>query len=188
MKQTKDQDKEPVNVNVTVVIKRFAGTNNNDGSTHTTTETYVEQNPQQYFEPVQHPVEPLALSRQTDDKDRSDEPIERPKTTDQQPIIMLEPTNEPSDRQTQSDTEQIVTEKQKKQRRPKRISRTCQTYECVFRRMEREQMQDLRVTNDTEKNIQTLKSQLRPRKKSPKKNFPLYLSADSFRLLKLFSF
>ncbi|CAF4603791.1 unnamed protein product, partial [Rotaria magnacalcarata] len=81
--------------------------------------------------------------------------------------------------QIQSDTEQIITEKQKKHRRPKRISRTCQTYECVFRRMERDQQHDLRATSDTEKNIQTLKSQLRPRKKSPKKNYPLYLSTDS---------
>jgi hypothetical protein len=47
--------------------------------------------------------------------------------------------------------------------------------------MEREQQYDLRTTSDTEKNIQTRKSQLRPRKKSPKKNFPIYLSADSFR-------
>ena len=85
------------------------------------------------------------------------------------------------DRHVQSDTEQIVTEEQKKRRRPKRISRTSQTYECVFRRMEREQTQDLRTTSDTEKNIQTKKSQLRPRKKSPKRNQSVYLSADSFQ-------
>ena len=47
--------------------------------------------------------------------------------------------------------------------------------------MEREQQQDLRATSDTEKNMQTRKSQLRPRKRSPKKHLPVYLSADSFR-------
>lgn len=49
--------------------------------------------------------------------------------------------------------------------------------------MERDQQQDLRTTSDTEKNIQTRKSQLRPRKKSPKKNLPIYLSPDSFQYL-----
>ncbi|CAF4001909.1 unnamed protein product, partial [Rotaria magnacalcarata] len=39
--------------------------------------------------------------------------------------------------------------------------------------------------DEREKNIQTLKSQLRPRKKSPKKNYPLYLSTDSFRVEEL---
>jgi hypothetical protein len=50
--------------------------------------------------------------------------------------------------------------------------------------MEREQQAEMRATSDTEKNIQTRKSQLRPRKKSPKKNHPVYLSSDSFRYLK----
>jgi hypothetical protein len=180
VKQTKDshQDKDPVHVNVTVVVKKFAGTTK-DGNPITTAEATVEQKPQQYFEPVQHPPETLPVP--TENKD---ETIERPKSTEQQQISSKEQTLlENHDRHTQSDTEQIITDNQKKHRRPKRISRTCQTYECVFRRMERDQQQDLRTTSDTEKNIQTRKSQLRPRKKSPKRNLPIYLSTDSFKYL-----
>ncbi|CAM4905735.1 unnamed protein product [Rotaria socialis] len=163
------QDKDPVNVNVTVVVKKFAGTNE-DGNTRTVTEAY--------FEPVQHPSE--IPSSTIDDKEKAEISNERPRSTEQPLLQSSEQFISSNDRQIQSDTEQMTTEKQKKHRRPKRISRTCQTYECVFRRMERDQQHDLRATSDTEKNVQTLKSQLRPRKKSPKKNYPLYLSTDSF--------
>ncbi|CAF2253394.1 unnamed protein product [Rotaria magnacalcarata] len=178
VKVTKDRspDKDPVNVNVTVVVKKFAGTNE-DGNTRTVTEAY--------FEPVQHPSEILPSSSTIDDKEKVEIPNDRPRSTDQPLFQSSEQLISSNDRQIQSDTEQIITEKQKKHRRPKRISRTCQTYECVFRRMERDQQHDLRATSDTEKNIQTLKSQLRPRKKSPKKNYPLYLSTDSFRVEEL---
>jgi hypothetical protein len=152
-----NQDKDSVNVNVTVVVKKIAA----DETSHTTAETLIDQKSQQYFQPVQH-------SSASANKDKL---IERSKST------------EHHDRPTQSDTEQITTEKQKTRRRPKRISRTSQTYECVFRRMEREQHQALRATDDTEKTSQTRQSQLRPRKKSPKKYFPPFISADSFRLL-----
>lgn len=86
------------------------------------------------------------------------------------------------DRHTQSDTEQIVTDQQKKRRRPKRISRTTQTYECVFRRMEHGEHEELRPTNDTEKNIQTRKSYLSPAPKSPRKHQPIYFSTEAFKL------
>ena len=121
----------------------------------------------------------------SEDKENAEEIIERPKTTEKEQLKTPEQIIEAHERQAQSDTEQIVTEKQRKSRRPKRISRTCQTYECVFRRMEREHYQEVRTTSATEKNIQTRRSQLRPRKTSPKKNLPLQLSADSFRLFKL---
>ncbi|CAF3514311.1 unnamed protein product [Rotaria socialis] len=85
------------------------------------------------------------------------------------------------ERHTQSDTEQIITEKQKKRRRPKRVSRKTQTQECIFRRMEREQHDELRPVNDTDKNIQTRKSQLCPKSKSPKKH-PTYISTDAFKI------
>ena len=175
VKQSKDsnQEKEPVNVNVTVVVKKFASANS-DGTSRTTAEAFVEQKPQQYFETVQHTSE-------TDHKEKHDENTDRPKTTDQQQIKTPERIIDHNDRHTLSDTEQIITDNQKKRRRPKRISRTCQTYECVFRRMEREQNQDLRATSDTEKNIQTRKSQLRPRKKSPKRHGTVYLTPDSFK-------
>jgi hypothetical protein len=178
VKKTKDShhDKDPVHVNVTVVVKKFAGTTK-DGAPVTTAEAVVEQKPQQYFEPVQHPPENLLASTET-----KDESLERRKSTEQPRLPSSEEKMlEHNDRHTQSDTEQIITDNQKKRRRPKRISRTCQTYERVFRLMEREQQQELRATSDTEKTIQTRKSQLRPRKKSPKKNLPIYLSTDSFR-------
>ncbi|CAF2039831.1 unnamed protein product [Rotaria magnacalcarata] len=85
------------------------------------------------------------------------------------------------ERHTQSDTEQIITEKQRKRRRPKRVSRKTQTQECIFRRMEREQHDELRPVNDTDKNIQTRKSQLCPKSKSPKKH-PTYISTDAFKI------
>jgi hypothetical protein len=178
VKQTKDshQDKDPVHVNVTVVVKKFAGTTK-DGKPVTTAEAIVEQKSQQYFETVQQRPETLPAPTET-----KDELIERSKSTEQQRLQSSEEKIlDPQDRHTQSDTEQIITENQKKRRRPKRISRTCQTYEHIFRRMEREEQHDLRTTSDTEKNIQTRKSQLRPRRKSPKKNIPIYLSTDSFR-------
>jgi len=189
VKKTKDsiEEKEPVHVNVTVVVKKFSGTSKDGTTSHTTTEAFVDQKPQQYFEHVQHPSETLPLpltSATTENKEKSEELIERPRSIDHQQIKSSEEKIlEHCDRYTQSDTEQIITEQQKKRRKPKRISRTSQTYESVFRRMEREQQQDLRATSDTEKNIQTRKSQLRPRKKSPKKNLPVYLSTDSFRYL-----
>ena len=82
------------------------------------------------------------------------------------------------ERQTQSDTEHVIGKKQKKRRRPKRISRTTQTYECVFRRMERDQHEELLPTNNTEKCVQTRRSCLRPVTRSPKRN---YLSTDAFK-------
>jgi hypothetical protein len=85
------------------------------------------------------------------------------------------------ERRTQSDTEHILGEKRKKRRRPKRISRTTQTYECVFRRMERGEHEELRPTNDTDKNVQTRRSCLRPSAKSPKRHYPLYVSSDTFK-------
>jgi hypothetical protein len=98
---------------------------------------------------------------------------------DKDPIDVLD--NQIQQRYTQSDTEQILTEKRKKRRRPKRISRTTQTYECVFRRMERNEHEELRPTTDTDKNIQTRRSCLRPRTRSPKRHYPLYLSTDAFK-------
>ena len=179
--KSSDPDKDPVNVNVTVVVKKIAGTND-DGTSRTVAEAFVEQKPQPYMEPVQNQPENPPLTLATEEQEKIEEPIERPKSTEQERTKSSEQIIESNERQTQSDTEQIITEKQKKTRRPKRISRTCQTYEGVFRRMEREQNQDLRITSETEKNIQTRKSQLRPRKRSPKRNIPLNLSADSFRL------
>lgn len=88
-----------------------------------------------------------------------------------------------NERQTLSDTEQIVGDKQKKRRRPKRISRTTQTYECVFRRMEYDQHDELRPANDTDKNIQTKKSFLRPRNTSPKKHYPIAISTDELKYI-----
>ncbi|CAF5139115.1 unnamed protein product, partial [Rotaria magnacalcarata] len=131
VKVTKDRspDKDPVNVNVTVVVKKFAGTNE-DGNTRTVTEAY--------FEPVQHPSEILPSSSTIDDKEKVEISNDRPRSTDQPLFQSSEQLISSNDRQIQSDTEQIITEKQKKHRRPKRISRTCQTYECVFRRMERD--------------------------------------------------
>lgn len=84
------------------------------------------------------------------------------------------------ERQTQSDTEHVLGKKQKKRRRPKRISRTTQTYECVFRRMERDQHTELLPTNDTDKCIQTRRSCLRPATRSPKRH-QNYLSTDAFK-------
>jgi len=175
VKQNKDSntDKDPVHVNVTVVVKKFASSSKEELG-QTTAEAFVEPKLQPYFEPVQHPTEPT--------QEKTEEINQRPRSIDHQQLKSSDDNFlEQIDRHVQSDTEQIVTEEQKKRRRPKRISRTSQTYECVFRRMEREQTQDLRTTSDTEKNIQTKKSQLRPRKKSPKRNQSVYLSADSFQ-------
>lgn len=87
------------------------------------------------------------------------------------------------ERQIQSDSEQVLNEKQKKRRRPKRISRTTQTYESVFRRMAREQHEELRPTTDLDKNMQTKQSCLRPRTRSPRKNYPIYLSSEAFKFV-----
>lgn len=85
------------------------------------------------------------------------------------------------ERNTLSDTEQILTEQQKKRRRPKRISRTTQTYERIFRTMAFEEHAELRPTEQTEKCIQTRRSQLRPPARSPRKQQPIYLSTDAFK-------
>ena len=90
----------------------------------------------------------------------------KPKSQKKQQLIKA---SKDHDRHTQSDTEQIMTEKQKKRRQPKRISRTTQTYECVFRRIECGEHEELRPTTNTEKNIQTRKSQLCPPSKSSRK-------------------
>jgi len=59
----------------------------------------------------------------------------------------------------------------------------CETIlRSLIGRIEREQNQELRPTNDTDKSIQTRKSQLRPKPKSPRKHYPVYLSADAFKL------
>ncbi|CAF0766972.1 unnamed protein product [Rotaria sordida] len=134
-----DSDIEPVNVNLTVLVKNLTDQDNSE-----TSQTTPKEKPQK-----------------------------------KQNIIK---SSTDYDRHTQSDTEQIISEKQKKHRRPKRISRTTQTYECVFRRMEREQHEELRPTNDTDKNIQTRKSQLCPKPKSPRKHYPAYLSTDAFKI------
>ncbi|CAF0786436.1 unnamed protein product [Adineta ricciae] len=76
-----------------------------------------------------------------------------------------------------SDTEQA----KPKRRRPKRISRTTQTYEHIFRRMERDQHEELVPTNDTDKNCQTRKSQLSPQKRSSKKSYSIYISSDDYK-------
>ena len=85
------------------------------------------------------------------------------------------------ERYTQSDSEHVLGKKTKKRRRPKRISRTTQTYECVFRRMERDQHEELLPTTDTDKSIQTRRSCLRPSTRSPRRHHPLYLSTDAFK-------
>ena len=215
VKQTKDSnhEKDPVNVNVTVVVKKFASATN-DRPARISAEAYVEDRstppskhqkeqphhhevvqkpvsaleqrhdqpqPEPYFETVEHPPSVAEQPRAEEGEAKPEELLTRPKSTEQPAVASPKPAIQHEDRHTQSDTEQFVTEQQKKRRRPKRISRTCQTYECVFRRMEREQTHDLRNTSDTEKNVQTRKSQLRPRKKSAKNNHALYLSADSFR-------
>ncbi|CAF3543761.1 unnamed protein product [Adineta steineri] len=152
VKQSNDsnQDKDPVNVNITVVVRKTPA---DESSPETTAEDSIEQKPKQYFTPIQHSA-----------KKNKQKSIEH------------------HDRETQSDTEQIITEKQKTYRQPKRISRTCQTYEYVFRRMERDRYQELRATSETEKNIQTRKSQLSPRRKLPRKYLSPYLSTDALRI------
>ncbi|CAF3537806.1 unnamed protein product [Adineta steineri] len=77
------------------------------------------------------------------------------------------------DRHVESDTGEIKHEKQPKPRRPKRISRTTQTYEHVFRRMEREQNNELMPITDTDKHSQTKDSQLNPKTKSSKVPFAI---------------
>lgn len=101
------------------------------------------------------------------------------RTTKEKEDILAVVTDQ--ERHTQSDTEQVIGKKQKKRRRPKRISRTTQTYECVFRRMERDQHEELLPTNDTEKCVQTRRSCLRPITRSPRRHHPLYLSTDAFK-------
>jgi hypothetical protein len=123
--------------------------------------------------------------------------VAKPMSNQRQPTRLYSPTKEPdsnednqrltkpstdNDRPTESDTEQTTTKKERKRRRPKRISRTTQTYECVFRRMQLEPHEELLPTNDTDKNIQTRKSQLCPKTKSYKKHYPIYLSTDAFKL------
>ena len=100
------------------------------------------------------------------------------KTTDKAHTRHMDPSH---DRQSKSDSEPTVTDKSKKHRRPKRISRTSQTYEAVFRRMARDQNRELQATSDQDKSIQTRKSQLRPRGNSPKKQYPYYVSPEGFK-------
>ncbi|UJR25607.1 hypothetical protein I4U23_006951 [Adineta vaga] len=151
-----NQDKDPVNVNITLVVKKISDSENDR---LTTAEAFVHQESSQYFESPQHSTV---------------QNIEKLKKRSK--------SVEHHDRHTQSDSEQIITEKQKKHRRPKLISRTCQTYECIFRRMERERHQGLRAISAVEKNIQTRKSQVRSGNRSPKKYSSPYLSADSFKI------
>ena len=100
---------------------------------------------------------------------------------DETPKTKKNSADEEFHRATQSDSEQIVSEKQKKRRRPKRISRTTQTYECVFRRMAEEEHRELQPNGETERSVQTRRSRLRPRTRSPSKPLPVYLSTDAFR-------
>lgn len=233
------QNKDPVNVNVTVVVKKFASSGR-ERSSNVTTEAYVDerstpspppprhqqaavthqeiesarpeteqqsareltQDPsemttnelaeeqpttveeqERYFETVSPPPEATEEPAVNDDEGQVDESNIRPSSTDHAHSATSKKVTLFEDRATQSDTEQSKPEIQKRRLRPKRISRTCQTYEHVFRRMEREQQQELRAVTDSDKNVQTRKSQLRPRKKSPKKDQSMYLSADSFRFL-----
>jgi hypothetical protein len=145
VKKTKDlnEDKDPVNVNVTVLVKNLNNEDDDDSGG-------ITQKPKEKKKSIKSIID--------------------------------------NERHTQSDTEQIITEKQKKRRRPKRISRTTQTYECVFRRMEREreEHEELRPISDLDKTVQTRKSCLRPTPKSPKKHFPVYLSSDAFKLVDFF--
>ena len=232
------QNKDPVNVNVTVVVKKFASSGR-ERSSNVTTEAYVderstpsprprhqqaavthqeiesarpeteqqsarevtedasemtthepaEEQPttveerERYFETVSPPPEATEEPAVNDDEGQVDESTIRPSSTDHAHSATSKKVTLFEDRATQSDTEQSKPETLKRRLRPKRISRTCQTYEHVFRRMEREQQQELRAVTDSDKNVQTRKSQLRPRKKSPKKDQSMYLSADSFRFL-----
>jgi hypothetical protein len=150
-KQSKDsnENKDPVNVNVTVVVKNMKDEDDDE----TAGKTLL--------------------------RPKNEEQSERNKSNKQR----LFKSSTDYDRNTQSDTEQIITEKQKKRRRPKHRSCKTQTYEKYFRADEHP---ELWPTNRTEKNIQTRMSQLCPRTRSPKrKNPPVYLSTDAFKLFNL---
>ncbi|UJR23306.1 hypothetical protein I4U23_026321 [Adineta vaga] len=108
-----------------------------------------------------------------DDKTQEDNNVKTTHSVQDLVNKSMKPSADPN-----SDTEQT----KPKRRRPKRISRTTQTHEYIFRRMEREQHQELLPTNDTDKNIQTRKSQLCPRKRSPKKPYSIYLSTDEYKI------
>ena len=138
-----DEDQDPLNVNVTVLVKNYTGKDD-------------DQAPSARNTPGKH-------------KELESNAPRLPKASAE------------FERTALSDTEQIMTEKQKKRRRPKRISRTTQTYERIFRMMAFEEHEELRPTGKTEKCIQTRRSQLRPRTKSPRKQPPIYLSADAFK-------
>ncbi|CAF0850638.1 unnamed protein product [Didymodactylos carnosus] len=131
-----------------------------------------------------HVQKPSKSPREEQHKPSVDEETKRPQSIQQKPhgALDLYTHQHEDERHTQSDSEQFITTKQQKRRRPKRISRTTQTYEKVFKVIMKEEQQHLRYTSDTEKQIQTRKSELRPRKTLPKKHFPLYLSADTFRV------
>ena len=136
------QDKDPVNVNITLVVKKLS-----DGENpHTTTaEAFVDQ--------------------------------EHPPTPNKKHVKQRSKSVGHHDR----DVQQTTTEKPKKYRSPKYISRTCQTYECVFRRIERERQTESQRLSASEKSNQQRKSQLRSRTISPKKYLSPYLTADPFR-------
>ncbi|CAF0856119.1 unnamed protein product [Didymodactylos carnosus] len=219
-------DTTPVNVNVTVVVKKVQGGDsltpdvqieksstkpklsrskkveqtvdttptstpaldqrqeiNNQKKTEDEQHQKVDESPSQQplFEPVQ---KKSVTSHQDQPEPLVVTEIKRPQSIEQKSHDTndLFSRHHQDERHVQSDSEQFVTAKQQKRRRPKRISRTTQTYDRVFRHMFKEEQQQLRYTSDTEKQIQTRKSALRPRKKSPKKHFPLYLSADTFRV------
>lgn len=221
VKHSKDgtNEKDPVNVNVTVVVKKFSGSGS-QRTPRTTTETYVEeasspmpveaevqqrhaqtppsqtailpendveqeirQPEEPYFNPVEHSIVVPEETTEQVIEEKFDDIHERPKSTERQGVPSSKHMVRYDDRYTQSDPELTNKGTQKRLRRPKRVSRKCQTNETVFRRMEREQQQELHAIAENEKNIQTRKSQLRPRKKSPKKTLPVYLSNESFRLL-----
>lgn len=137
-----NQDKDPVNVNITLVVTKLSDGENPHA---TTAEAFANQ---------EHSPAP----NQKFSKQRSK-----------------------SVGHHDHDEEQTIAGKLKKHRPPKQISRTCQTYECVFRRMERERQQESRRFSASGKLNQQRKSQLRSRTVSPKKYLSPYLTADPFR-------
>ncbi|CAF0916669.1 unnamed protein product [Adineta ricciae] len=137
------QDKDPVNVNITLVVKKLS---DGENSPTTTAEAFVNQDHQ----PTPNKKHSKQRSKSVGYHDH--------------------------------DGQQTITEKSKKHRPPKHISRTCQTYECVFRRIERERQSESRRLSASAKSNQQQKSQLRSRTISPKKYLSPYLMADPFRI------
>jgi hypothetical protein len=137
---TEKQSKDPMNVNITVVIKNAS---DDENVRLTTAEAVVDQ-------------ERSGMLESSSQRKRS---------------RSIDPS-------TQADTAPAVTQKHS---RPKHISRTSQTYECVFRRMERGREHPLRVKSATEHSVPARTSQVRSRNRSPKKYLSPYLSADPVR-------